>query len=120
MIDAALATHLLHLEESLVQPEIRHNPNLLASLLADDLREFGSSGHIFDKHDVLAELASESPCEIVLSGFRCDPLAPGLAHVTYRATRLNPNQPPLHSLRSSLWIHRDGRWRMLFHQGTKA
>jgi hypothetical protein len=24
-----------------------------------------------------------------------------------------------HALRSSLWVYRNGRWQMIFHQGTR-
>jgi hypothetical protein len=46
-------------------------------------------------------------------------LAPGLALVTYRAIRAAPGALAVQSLRSSIWACRDGRWQMLFHQGTR-
>jgi len=44
-----------------------------------------------------------------------------LALVTYRAERRNEfGALTAMSLRSSVWILRDNRWKILFHQGTPA
>jgi hypothetical protein len=41
--------------------------------------------------------------------------------VTYRAVRRDESDhSEVASLRSSLWVIRDGRWQMLFHQGTRV
>jgi hypothetical protein len=46
-------------------------------------------------------------------------LAPDLAQLLYRATILKPNEfITRYSLRSSLWKEEDGRWQLIFHQGT--
>ena len=47
----------------------------------------------------------------------------GLARDVIFATYLSIRQEesgnhPLHSLRSSIWKQIDGRWQMVFHQGT--
>jgi hypothetical protein len=110
-----LAAHLQALEEQLLQPAIRADSDALTTLLADDFREFGSSGRIFTRAEIVAELATESPRSISLSDFHCQPLTPEAALVTYRTTSATNTD-----LRSSLWVLRDGRWQMLFHQGTKT
>ena len=51
-----------------------------------------------------------------VSDFRVALMAPTVALLTYRIRR--DSDPPLHTLRSSLWRARDGRWRMVFHQAT--
>ncbi len=48
-----------------------------------------------------------------ISEVRCTPLTADKALLHYR-TVVNGRE----SLRSSLWMHRDGRWQMQFHQGT--
>jgi hypothetical protein len=54
-----------------------------------------------------------------ISNFRAQILGDDVALVTYQAVRREePNHSGLASLRSSLWVIRDGQWRMLFHQGT--
>jgi hypothetical protein len=114
----SLAAHLRQLEEDLFRPEVRSNPEKTSAYLAEEFREFGSSGRIFTKAEILAELSSESPRTITLDNFQCEALAPDVALVTYRSTRTIALGIPVHANRSSLWVLRQGRWQMLFHQGT--
>lgn len=113
-----IAEHLQQLEEELLRPDVRANADRIAHLLADDFREFGASGHLYDKTSVIAQLAHEQPCTLSLTDFACQQLTPEIALVTYRAQRTDANGTR-ESLRSSLWVLRDGRWQVLFHQGTR-
>lgn len=115
--DSEVAALLQSLEEQLLEPATRTNPAAVATLLADDFREFGASGRIFTKPEILAELAAELPSTITLTDFTCTRPSLDVALVTYRSTR---NHAAHTSLRSSLWILRNGRWQMLFHQGTST
>ena len=117
-----IADHLKSLEEKLLDSTTRHNSDLVSSLLADDFLEFGSSGRIFDKAAILEELRNEpSRTTPRLSDFAVRPLAADTMLVTYRTTRLNSSgEPTGHALRSSIWIIRDNRWQITFHQGTIA
>jgi hypothetical protein len=107
------------LEILLLQPHTRTSPEALANLLTDDFREFGASGRIYTKLEIIAALAAESPSTITLTEFDCRFPAPTVALVTYRSHHADATGTPASALRSSLWIHRDGRWQMLFHQGTR-
>jgi hypothetical protein len=113
-----LATHLQQLEEELLHADVRHDPERLTALIADDFREFGTSGRVFDKTSILRELATESPAELSLSSFLCQQLAPDVALVTYRSQR-SDSTGTRHALRSSVWVNPYGRWQVLFHQGTR-
>ena len=113
-----LAAHLFHLEQQLLQPSVRRNPTALTSLLAQDFREFGSSGRIYTRQQIIDALAAESPRTITLSDPLCQQLAENIALLTYRSTRTLALKAASHTLRSSLWIYRGNRWQMLFHQGT--
>jgi len=55
---------------------------------------------------------------IILSDPLCQQLAEDIALLTYRSTRPTALKTASQALRSSLWIYRDHRWQMLFHQGT--
>jgi len=115
-----IADHLKSLEETLLDPAVRKDPALVASLLADDFVEFGSSGRSFDKTSIIEELKNEPtrPASL-LSDFAIRALAPDAILVTYRTTRLDPSHQPLsQARRSSIWIQCDGRWQVTFHQGT--
>jgi hypothetical protein len=115
-----ITDHLRALEEQLLQPIIRRNAEMLATLLADDFLEFGSSGRTFDKASIIAELLNEPPRPAaILSDFAVRPLAPEAMLVTYRTTRLDSSGNTTHQARrSSIWINRDNRWQISFHQGT--
>ncbi|MBM7048330.1 DUF4440 domain-containing protein [Rhizobium lusitanum] len=112
------------LEEKLHRPEIRQSPEAVAELLAEGFLEFGSLGTIYDNRDELiawmAEEKADKPSALVTA---CDyafrSISPDAVLVTYRAVRPpKDGEPPRHVLRSSIWQRIDGRWQMIFHQGT--
>lgn len=117
---AVIEAQLYHLENQLLQAEVRRSREALSSLLADEFREFGSSGQIFTKADILAALAAEEPAQFSITDFLGMELSPGVALVTYQAFRHSASMELLsRSLRSSIWVWRDDRWQILFHQGTR-
>ena len=110
------------LEERLANPGPGDSKESLAGMFAAEFREFGSSGRIFDAETVLGALGGvaqrPSRAPISLEGFRTERVAPNVVLATYLArVPAGPGwKPP--TLRSSLWCKRDGRWQILFHQGT--
>ncbi|HVV72022.1 MAG TPA: DUF4440 domain-containing protein [Verrucomicrobiae bacterium] len=119
--DHELARVLRQLEESIARPEVRHSPELLASLLADDFREFGSSGRVFNKRQIMDALQGQPNLEIFLDEFQAQRLAPDLALVTYLGRCKRPDSDKTsRSLRSSIWRNRNGQWQIVFHQGTPS
>ena len=115
-----IADHLKSLEETLLDPAVRKNSEQVSDLLADDFLEFGSSGRTFDKASILEDLRNEPPHQTArLSDFAIRPLAPEVILVTYRTTRLDSSGQIIHQTqRSSIWINRNGKWQITFHQGT--
>jgi len=111
----ALSRHLQELEESLLLPDVRKSKRLV-ELLADNFVEFGSSGRIYTKADLVTTLQAEFPVTQSTSDFRVELLAPTLALLTYRIHR--HSAPPVHTLRSSIWCLHGSQWRMVFHQAT--
>jgi hypothetical protein len=111
--------HLLQeLEERLTKSSVRKNSEEVDSLLSDRFREFGSSGRVFTRSEILQALAEESPREITCSDFQIEMLTPEVALVTYRTVRIEAGSPPRHALRTSIWQMEGNRWRVRFHQGT--
>ncbi|MBT3362619.1 MAG: DUF4440 domain-containing protein [Chloroflexi bacterium] len=106
------------LEQRLLQPDVRRSAKDVSELLADDFIEYGSSGRVFDKKQVVEGLQGEDPAQLAMSDFEAKTLAPGVVLATYRATRHNPDGQTSQSLRSSIWKLIDGRWQITFHQGT--
>lgn len=114
-----LAAHLRDLEEALTRPDIRSSPERLSRLLADDFREFGGSGRVFTRPQIIETLQNQPPVRIWLEDFHAVSLAPDLALVTYRGhCQFHNADTVLRSLRSSVWRFRDGHWQIVFHQGT--
>lgn len=102
-------------------PEIRRSPAELARLLADDFQEFGGSGRVFDKGQIIDALQNQPAVQLWLDEFQVKCLAPDVALVTYRGNCKFPDSEKVsHSLRSSIWRNRNGRWEVVFHQGTPS
>jgi hypothetical protein len=115
MKNPELQDHLYSLEERLFHPDREADRNALVSLFAEDYREFCSSGRVFSRQQTIDVLLSSAPRPATLHHFYVDQLTEHVALATYRATT-----PVAVSHRSSLWIFRDNRWQLLFHQGTIA
>ncbi|PNG29881.1 MULTISPECIES: nuclear transport factor 2 family protein [Pseudomonas] len=114
-----LSDHLLMLERQLQQAEVRADRQALEALLADDFLEFGASGGRWNKAQVLQSLPQQDFIERSISEFSLQPLAADLAQVTYLCHNAAAGGRAAGSAwRSSLWRCREGRWQMLFHQGT--
>jgi hypothetical protein len=126
-----LAEHLENLENFLFDPVSRRDISAVSGLLADEFREFGSSGRVYTKLDILAELSTEQPVVITLTDFECQLISPTTALVTYKSLSSHENRAPTQALRSSVWVLRslpkqythnaddEGTWQMIFHQGTR-
>ncbi len=110
-----VARRLEELERLLLERDLSRSERV-ADLLCDDFQEFGTSGRVYDKAEVVAALSDGPRIPLDAFDFSVALLSPQLALVTYRARRRT--QPPVASLRSSLWRFEEGRWRLRFHQGT--
>jgi glyoxylase I family protein len=111
----ALEAELHRLESALARrdPElIDADTTALQALVADDFLEFGASGKTWTAGDVRETLATEAPRDVPMEDFAVARIATGVALVTYRS------RDPRHARRASIWVRRQGRWRMVFHQGT--
>jgi hypothetical protein len=107
------------LEEKLLRRETRNSRSEVATLLHSDFFEFGQSGTVWSRQQVIDRLAQERPMEGSLTGLSVRSLAADVTLVTYRAVGRDPaGSSEWHSLRSSVWKLTDGRWQMIFHQGT--
>jgi hypothetical protein len=129
MSDLHLGMHLKSLEETLLDPTTRRDRAIVAALLTEDFREFGSSGREWSREEILDHLATEdyTPPAIedytppAIEDFRCQPITQDVALVTYKTVRTDPATAETRSaLRSSLWVRDGGLWRIRFHQGTPA
>jgi hypothetical protein len=112
LIEDAIRAQLLYLETALATRDARGIEGGLATLIADDFVEHGASGAVWDATATRALVASQPPAAVDIEDFVADALAPGVVLATYRVTGTRA------SYRVSVWVHRNGRWVLRFHQGT--
>ena len=87
-----------------------------AKLLADAFIEFGSSGRVWNKTSVVASMRREKVDQpITVEDFAARELAPDVVLVTYISKKDAGS-----ALRSSIWKRHEGKWQMIFHQGTRT
>lgn len=102
------------MERELVDPKTRMDSAHIQELLSDDFLEFGSSGKVIRKRDVLSAASKPSATTYQLSDFKFKMLGEEHVLVTYFSVTSHQQA----ALRSSIWIKEDGRWKMLHHQAT--
>lgn len=111
------------LEASLLRPEIRANKDIVSKLLAEGFVEFGNSGRIYDRNQVIDGLVqdiSAPPVERTAYDFSVRRISEMAVLVTYRVTRRMPDGEEFQTLRSSIWQLIGDQWQIVFHQGTPA
>jgi hypothetical protein len=116
-----LSAHLRACEESLLDPTVRRDRAQVAALLSEDFQEFGSSERVWSREQILELLTTETYEPPTMEDFNCHQIGEEVALVTYRTVRTDQASGQQSStLRSSLWIKKSGKWRVRFHQGTRA
>lgn len=111
------------LERALLEADTRTSTAFVSATLDDGFVEFGSSGRVYGKAEIVEALAAERdgpPVERDTTAFKVRPLGDTAVLVTYRASTRSAGRPDRVTLRSSIWERRDGQWRLVFHQGTPA
>ncbi len=115
----SIRQELFKLEDLLLQPSIRKSTSELSNILSEEFIEFGSSGKIFSKQQIIDALQQESPIKMTIHNFEIKELAPSVILSTYQISVDDKSaQPIVTSLRSSIWKLLDEKWQMIFHQGT--
>jgi hypothetical protein len=110
-----LRDEIIALELRLLNPAVLRLRDAVDALLADSFVEFGKSGGVYTKSEIIAELASEQPADVKAVDFVVTAVTPQVALATYRTIAAIGG-----ARRSSLWVDGPGGWRMVFHQGTPA
>jgi glyoxylase I family protein len=109
MPDSAVRDLLLRFEEALAARDPREVPGGLMTLVADDFHEIGRSGRAWTRETIRALLEGPRLDPVSIESFDATDLADDVVLVTYRTAAVR---------RSSIWIRREGRWQIRFHQGT--
>ena len=106
------------LETDLLNPEIRASAEKLNELISDDFIEYGSSGLVYNKEDILKRLPQGNSPSYTLSDFEMIVLSEGIIQTRFKTNRVNLDGTETSSLRTSLWRNTNNNWQMFFHQGT--
>jgi hypothetical protein len=107
--------YFFELETSLHKKQVRNSAESTSALLADAFIEFGSSGRVWSKASVIESMRREElDQQITVEDFAARELAPDVVLVTYISKKGAGS-----TLRSSIWKRLDGKWQMIFHQGTR-
>tara|TARA_B100001094_G_scaffold333419_1_gene411926 strand:- start:1564 stop:1926 length:363 start_codon:yes stop_codon:yes gene_type:complete len=101
------------LEKKLHTSIVRRSTKVLDELLCDDFQEFGKSGSIYNKRDIINHLPAAPDQNLNAHDFAVKQLDDKAFLLTYKTTENH-----LQVLRSSVWILSGGSLRMMFHQGT--
>lgn len=116
-----LCAHLKACEQALLDPAVRRDRGRVSELLAEDFLEFGSSGRVWTREQILELLETENFRPPAMEDFKCAFMAEGVALATYRTVRTDPQTGERAvTLRSSLWTEEAGTWRIRFHHGTRT
>jgi glyoxylase I family protein len=116
---AELKTLLQNLELELLRHDVRKSVSRLKELFADDFFEIGSSGIVYSREDIMKQLPNPGETKYSIYDFRATEIGPETMLVTYRTGKQTKGSRELSwSMRSSIWQKRNGRWVIVFHQGT--
>jgi hypothetical protein len=110
----SIEEHLKELEQSLLRPEVRKSATAVGVLLADDFKEFVSTGQIYNKAQIIELLQKAPMADSALTDFKALMLAPDVALATFFYSRgATHDRPAAKSIR--VYLKRiDGRWQMVF------
>lgn len=107
---------LKELEESLWIAETRFDLDYMESILLPGFFEFGRSGKIYTRDEILSASYSIINAKLPLKNFKVNIVTEAVALVTY-ISEVQYGELETGN-RSSLWLKTSDGWKLQFHQGT--
>jgi len=105
-------------EKLLMQDHVRNDPAMIAELLKENFIEFTSSGKQYNYSFGDTFGSSASIIEIEDKSIKTIIINDETVLILYVAKKSDPNGEVIRSNRSSVWNKQDGKWKLVFHQGT--
>lgn len=107
------------LEEALWRAETRFDDALMEDLFAEDFCEFGRSGRVYQRAEMLLGQSgfTEIKARLPLRDFRVRVLSDDIVQVMY-VSEVWYGETLERGNRSSLWRRVPSGWELCFHQGT--
>lgn len=116
MVDQKIFEIIRELEESLWRSETRFDPEYMDRVLAPDFFEFGRSGRVFTREEILQTPYMKILCKFPFLNFSVHPLSQEIVLTTYISEVLYEEWE--YANRSSIWMKTKLGWQIRFHQGT--
>jgi hypothetical protein len=119
-VNQTLEQQIFDLEKQLLMPEIRQSVERFMDFFSKDFIEFGSSGRIlYFSEDYFKGEQYPPGFKYEIKDFKIKILAQDVVLATYKGIKHHESmEDRKYSLRSSIWKCFDGKWKMIFHQGT--
>ena len=108
---------ITRLEEAMWRGETRFDLMFQETRFAPDFFEFGRSGRVYSRKQIILSEAGEIQAKLPLENLSIRLLDENTAHVTYNS-HVEYNGVVEHARRSSIWSRGEQGWVMRFHQGT--
>lgn len=110
-------TYILELENELLKPETRKSTEKIRELLSDDFVEVCSTGEIYRYK--IGDTFYKKNVSYEITNFDSKRLSDECILTTYKVgKRFEVDKSIKYSFRSSIWKCFNGKWKMIFHQGT--
>lgn len=106
------------LEESLWRSSTRFDRDYMDKILSENFIEFGRSGKIYSRQEIINATPQEIEATLPLKDFKITKIDDDVRLITYISQVMN-QQLDIGN-RSSLWRRRPKGWELCFHQGTPA
>jgi hypothetical protein len=110
---------LFELEQRLAQVGGKLSAEDASSPIAEDFVEFGASGKVWSKAEIIAAMSQWAPIQRIVEDFAVRELGASVCLVTYKVIGVDRHPSPF-SLRSSIWRNNGEAWQIVFHQGTNV
>ena len=93
----------------------------MSKMLSDDFMEFGGSGQIYNKAEIIEALARNPNVSSSLKDFSLINLGDNIVLATFKVVKQGEHHTnPIYSLRSSIWRLENEIWKLVFHQSTQV
>lgn len=111
---------ILHREASLNTVSVRAVPDTVLAILDEEFVEIDSAGRIWDAPGVAAALArNPEPHDGDMESTQVVPLSGDIYLVMYSSSSTSLDGDVL-IRHTSVWVRKDGGWRVVFHQQTRV
>ncbi len=104
---------ILEYEKDFFKKSFCEDDQAVSQRLDTDFLEFGQSGKIYHRHEILEFLRNAGDRCAEIKDFHLEKLCKSCCIAHYRC-----ENDGKHALRTSIWIHIDDQWKLKFHQGT--